>query len=217
MENVFFYCALVGGTILVCQFVLTLLGMGDADSEFHTGGHDVGHGGLAHDGGAHDASASHDGVIGPDPGAHHDSTWLFGVITFRTMIAAVTFFGLGGMIASEAQFETPVVYLLAISAGVAAMFGVYYMMRALTKFDADGTLRIERAIGNPGTVYIPIPGNKTGVGKIQIKVQERLVELQAMTPHDRLPTGANVTVTGVLGPDTVEVAALHESEIPVNA
>ena len=29
METTFLFCAIIGGTILVCQFLMTLLGMGD--------------------------------------------------------------------------------------------------------------------------------------------------------------------------------------------
>ena len=74
METVYLVCAVVGGTVLVCQFVMTLLGLGgDHDAG---GDHDV-----AHDAGHHEA------------GHDHDSSWLVGVLTFRTLVAALAFFG----------------------------------------------------------------------------------------------------------------------------
>jgi hypothetical protein len=90
-------------------------------------------------------------------------------------------------------------------------------MRSLTKLDSDGTLRIERSVGKPATVYLAVPAKKSGAGKIHIKLQNQLVELQAMTPHDRLPTGANVVVTNVIGPDIVEVALPTPTEVTAHA
>ena len=40
MTTIFLFCALVGGTIMLCQFVLTLLGLGGHDLV------DAGHGGV---------------------------------------------------------------------------------------------------------------------------------------------------------------------------
>jgi membrane protein implicated in regulation of membrane protease activity len=109
------------------------------------------------------------------------------------------------------------VLAIAIGAGVAAMYGVYYVMRSLTKLDSEGTLRVERAVGRAGTVYLPIPANKSGAGKIHMKLQNQLIELQAMTSQDKLPVGATVVVTDVIGPDTVEVALPTSSEVTANA
>ena len=74
MTTVFLVCAIVGGTLLVCQFVLTLIGLGGAhgDMDFHMP-HDVG-GELGH---------SHGGDVDHGDGEYHGSSWLFGVISFR--------------------------------------------------------------------------------------------------------------------------------------
>ena len=50
-----------------------------------------------------------------------------------------------------------------------------------------------------------------------MKLQNQLIELQAMTAADRLPVGATVMVTGVLGPDTVEVAVPKTAEVTTHA
>jgi hypothetical protein len=208
MDTVFLICAVIGGTVLVCQFVMTLLGMGDTDGDFG-GGHDVG-GADAHGLGGHDV-----GHHGADHGhlAHGKdfSTWLFGVITFRTVVAALTFFGLAGKAALSAGFEPLPTMLIALGSGAAAMYGVHFLMQSLHRLRADGTVQIERSVGEPGTVYLTIPGAGAGLGKIHVNIQNRLVELQASTPKDRLPTGAKIVVTRVIGPDTVEVEPLAEA------
>lgn len=201
LTYVFLVCAVVGGAILVVQFVMTLAGLGgegfdiDVDvpdsMDFDTGHFDVGDG---------------DAV-------HHDSSWFFGIISFRTVVAAITFFGLCGMLArSTGVGSAPFELLIGLIGGVVAMYAVYWMMASLKKLSEDGTLRINSAIGKIGTVYISIPPNKTAPGKIQVKVQDRLVEFAAVTSgDDKLLTGAKVEVVGVIGQDTLEVSPVHET------
>lgn len=193
-------CAVIGGTVLVCQFVLTLMGMSDIDD-------------LADDAPSHDLTGGHDaGGHGSADPHHHDSTWLFGVITFRTIVAALTFFGLAGLAARSNALSDGATLMVALAAGAAAMFGVHWMMQALYRLRAEGTVRVERSVGHVGTVYIPIPANNAGAGKIQINLQNQTVELAAYTSDDLLPTGATIVVTRVLGPEAVEVQRVRQSE-----
>jgi hypothetical protein len=83
-------------------------------------------------------------------------------------------------------------------------------MRTLHRLKADGTVRIERAVGQPGTVYLSIPGQKAGMGKVTLRLQNRTVECQAVTPNQPLATGSKIVVTAVLGPDTVEVVTADQ-------
>jgi membrane protein implicated in regulation of membrane protease activity len=47
---------------------------------------------------------------------------------------------------------------------------------------------------------VPIAGGRTQAGKIQLKLQNRLVEYEAITSApERLPTGTKVRVVGVAG------------------
>jgi hypothetical protein len=85
-------------------------------------------------------------------------------------------------------------------------------MNSLHKLKADGTIHIERAVGTTGTVYLRIPGQKAGTGKVTLKLQNRTVEYQAITAHDELPTGAKIVVLGVVSPDTVEVGPVPSTE-----
>lgn len=190
-ETVYLTCALAGGTLLVCQFVLGLLGLGDHHDA--AGDHDV------HDAGGHDTHGGHD-----DHDTHN--AWFVSVLTVRSLVAALTFFGLAGLAATvNFNQEPPLSLAIALAAAGVALFGVAYLMRALHRLKADGTVRIERAVGQSGTVYLTIPGQRAGVGKVTLTVQNRTLEYQAVTPHQQLLTGSKIVVTAVLGPDTVEV------------
>lgn len=189
MTWLFLICAIVGGTVLVCQFVLTLVGIGgdhgfDVSHDIST---DIGHD-VSTDGTGHDAHG------------HHGSSWLFGVISFRTLVAAAAFFGLVGLAADAAEQGPGVTLLLAAAAGIGAMYGVHWIVRTMGRLGEDATIRIHSALGQEGTVYIPIPAAKTQAGKIQLRLQNRLVEYEAVTGGpDRLATGTKVRVVGITG------------------
>ena len=53
------------------------------------------------------------------------------------------------------------------------MFVIAMLFYWVTKMQCSGTLRIKNAIGCVGQVYIPIPPEHSGMGKIQATVQEQ--------------------------------------------
>jgi uncharacterized protein (DUF2126 family) len=199
MEITYLICAAIGGTLIVCQFVLTLFGLG---SDHDMGGHDgdVGHGDV----GGHDSAGDHHGGNG------HDSTWFMGVLTFRTLSAATAFFGLTGIIGQRAELEPFVTLLLALAAGAGALFLVSWIMRLMVRMNIDGTVRIDHAVGCRGTVYVTIPSAHEGQGKVQVSVQNRTLEYKAVTAQGPLAPGVKIVVVRVAAPDTVEVSSTIE-------
>jgi membrane protein implicated in regulation of membrane protease activity len=188
-------CAIVGGVFLVGQFILTLTGLG-GDMDGHdsdVGGHDVHHD-AAHD--VHEGSAA---------------SWFVGVLTFRTIVAALTFFGLMGLAGTWSAWDPALTLALSLAAGAASMFLLAYLMRSMHRLNADGSARIERALGQSGTVYLTVPGQRSGAGKVSVSVQNRTMEYRAVTSQHPLTTGTKVVVVAVVGPDTVEVASAAHS------
>ena len=102
------------------------------------------------------------------------------------------------------SLETEVDDLLQ-NGGVAAMVGVAAIIKTFGRLERDATLSLGSAVGTTGTVYLSIPGRRTGVGKVHLTVQNRLVECLAVTAEDPLPTGSSVLVVDLEGNDTVVV------------
>jgi hypothetical protein len=188
METAYFICACIGGTFIVCQFALTLIGLG---------GHDLVGGDhievVGHDAGSHDA------------GGHTDSNWFAGLLTLRTASGALAFFGLAGIICQRAEMNPLMTFAIAIGAGSLAMFLVAWVMKALVELNIDGTVRIENALSCSGTVYLPIPAEKASPGKVIVSVMERSMELKAVS-NFALSTGTPIVVVAIVASDTVEVA-----------
>ncbi len=198
MATTFLVCAVFGATVLIAQFFLGFGGEHDADFE---GPED------APDGVADFEDDGYDHGDGP----HHDSTWLFGILTLRTILIGITFFGLTGRMALAWGLEPPRPLAVAIAGALVSMYGMYFLMRALMKLTADGTERISRAVGEEGTVYLTIPGQNQGVGKIHVTVQNRMLEYEATTAGERLPTGARIVVVDVISSDRVAVEPLSHT------
>lgn len=192
MEKLYYFCAIIGGTILACQMLATLMGIG-SDHE------------LAETGADHDFELGSDSSVGEQPAAEHVSPEI-GLLTFRTCVAAVTFFGFVGMAGHTSGVSTGGTLAMAIGAGAIAMYSVAWAMSRLYRLRAEGTAYIERAIGSAGTVYLPIPAGRQGAGKVLLNIQNRTMEYQAISSDGELLTGTTIIVTGIAGPDTVEVA-----------
>jgi hypothetical protein len=177
MTTFFVTCAALGGAVLLIQLVLGFFGMGEEH-------------GLEH----HDA---HFGKEGFSEGLN--------LLSVRALSAGVAFFGVGGLIGQATGLGLFLSLPAALIFGTTAAVGTAAAMRAMLRLEDDGTVQIHGAIGTSGTVYLTIPGERKGVGKVHLTLQNRLVELQAVTSQRPLPTGSRVLVIDVVGPDTVDV------------
>jgi membrane protein implicated in regulation of membrane protease activity len=212
MAVFFLVCAVVGGTILLCQFGLTLVGFGGEHGfDF---GHDVSHD-FSWDS-AHAATANGTPDLSSENHAadhSHGSSWLFAILSFRTLVAAVTFFGLIGLAAQQAGQPLQIQLLLALAAGIAAIYAVHWLIRSIGRLGLDATQRVQNALGQEATVYVPIAAARAQAGKVQLKLQNRLVEYEAVTRNSAgLPTGTRVRVVGLTG-NLLEVEPLNTATL----
>ena len=127
----------------------------------------------------------------------------------------MAFFGLSGLAAQSADCTPFNTLLIAVAAGLGAMYAVYAMLRATQSLRAEGTVHINRALGKEATVYLHIPANRHGAGKIQINLQNRTMEYLATTAGDAIPTGTTVVVAEVFGSDTVGVQPVSANNAPL--
>jgi hypothetical protein len=182
MTTFFLICAVAGGTIFVVQLLLMILG-----------GHGLGD--LSHD--IHAGDSDHDAAF-------------WGIFSVRALVAGVTAFGIGGLAAKSAGAVPVVSFATAAVAALAAATLVAVLLGAISRLADDGTAHIERAVGSTGVVYLNIPAEKSGLGKVTLQLQNRSVELDAMTYGNKLETGTRVVVTSVIGPGAVEVIAVPQ-------
>lgn len=169
IQQIFWGISIVFSVLFVIQFVLSIIGI-DFDG---------------------DAEADLDGSV---DGLDAD----FALLSVRSIIAFFTFFGWTGVVALSGGVGSIVAILMASAAGFLAMLVVAYIFYLFMKLQSSGTLNLDNAIGGVGEVYLVIPDKQSGAGKVQMKVQGSLRELDAISTEGEIPTGAPVRVIDVL-------------------
>lgn len=188
LEKVFITCALFGGGLFIFRMIMMLMGFGhhdvggDAGDVGDAGGGDIsdvdGHGGDFH----HDSA---------------DSDLSFKTLSMQGITAFIMMFGLvGWAMLRQSAFSPFVSVIAALVAGYAMVWVIKKIFQLASTFQSSGTLDLQKAVGQQGTIYLTIhPGQ---AGKVQVVVQERLMVLDANSNSlEDLKTGEPVIVTEV--------------------
>jgi hypothetical protein len=92
------------------------------------------------------------------------------------------------------------------------MFIVAYLMLKFAQLEQSGTLNLYHALDQPGEVYLSIPGEKSGQGKVHVMIDGVIREMDAMTDGKRLKTGEAVRIVEILDNNTLKVEILSSIE-----
>lgn len=210
VSQVFACIAVPATVVLLIQTVSMFLGM-DGDGELDGVSHGLDHADMAHDmdvGADFDADGS-DGVFGDhDLGCDPDAAGLDGlrIFTVRGIIAFLVVFGWLGLALTSSGVQLWLSASLAAVGGFAMMVLLALLMRAVMKLRGDGNIDNRNALGVSGKVYLTVPANRKGEGKVNIMLQGSYVEREAVTDEaDAIPTGSEVTVIGLSGQTTLVV------------
>jgi hypothetical protein len=81
-------------------------------------------------------------------------------------------------------------------------------MRMFARMHSEGNLRAETVVGKNAKVYLRVPGEGGGKGKVTVSIQGRSMEFNAVTKGPELPTGSECKLLRLTTEDTFEVAPL---------
>ncbi len=178
MEKICFCIATPSSVLILIMIVLMIFGIG-GEADVDT---DV------------DTDVSFDG----DP-----SLALFSV---KTVLSA---FSIGGWIGfTLADVNTVLAIVCAIAGGIATLFIVALILKAIYGLQTDGNVDYKTAIGKTAEVYLTIPKKGEGSGKITLTIQDSFIEAEAVTLSDTpIKTGSRVTITALEG-NTFTVAEI---------
>lgn len=172
---------LSASVIFVIQSILTFVG---ADADFNT-----------------DFDADVSSIDGTDG----DSG--MGLLTFRNFVNFFLGFGWTFILLHD-QIESGVVLMIVAAAiGVGLVAVVMLLFKWISGMQQSGNIDIRRsAEGCAGKVYLSIPANRQGKGKVQISINNSVREYEAVTDSDEmLKTGTDITVIEAVSDDTVLV------------
>lgn len=123
----------------------------------------------------------------------------FQFLSVKNVVGFFTMFGWSGIGFLSTGMAHWLVIVLSFLCGflmMLAMASLFYFMSKLTE---SGNLNLRNAIGRSGEVYLTIPGNRKGTGKVQITVQGSLETLDAVTDEpDDIPSSAIIQVKEIV-------------------
>jgi len=123
----------------------------------------------------------------------------FQFLSLKNIVAFFTVFGWAGVGFIKAGLSPMMVILLAFICGFLMMILMATLFYMMSKLAESGTLKMKNAIGKLGEVYLVIPANRAGMGKVQLNVQGSLRTLDAITDDpEKIPTSAIVEVHDVI-------------------
>jgi len=170
-EKIYWLIAVPFTAIFLVQLILTFIG-GDFDHPTDATGHDV--------------SFDQDHGIG------------FQFLSIKNLVGFFAIFGWTGIAMLHGGKSIGLVVIVSSIAGLLMMLIMATIMYYLGKLSEDSTLNLKNAIGKVGTVYLRIPPQRSGTGKIQVNVQG-FQTLDAITDDmEELKTGAVVEVIDII-------------------
>ncbi len=178
IEKIYWSIAIPFSFIFVIQIILTFFG-GDIDE-------------IEADG---DSDVSVEGDTGIE----------FQFITLKNLVAFFTIFGWAGIASLDGGLGISKTVIISTLSGLVMMTIMASIVYFMGKLTDSGTLNLNNAIGKTGSVYLTIPAKRSGLGKVQIKVQG-LQTLDAMTDYEEdIKTGGVVDVIEILNNEILVV------------
>lgn len=164
----FWILALLSSFIFVIQTLASFIGHHDTDVDFETD-IDIDHGGF-----------------------DHPSDFF----TFKNLIYFFIGFGWTGVLFFT-QVSPALLLVFAFGIGIIFVYLFFFISKQLMKLGEDNSFRQAETLMKVGEVYLPIPQQRSGSGKIHISVRGALHELAAQTEGERLPTGTKIIVKDI--------------------
>lgn len=167
--------------IFVIQTVMTFLGLGDHDADF-------------------DLDTS-DGSFDADPSMN--------LLTFRNLVNFCMGFGWTAVLMHEKIQSNALLIIVSVIVGILLVTVVMWIFKWLSGMQQTGNIDVHKsAVGCEGKVYLTIPGERKGEGKVQITINNAVREYDAVTDGETIPTGKAIKVTEVINDYTLLVEEL---------
>ena len=155
-------------------------------------------------------------VADPADGQMVESDSIHSGLHFFSLHGILAFFAVGSW-ATIAAFKgtgsAVISSIIGLVAGAIMMVVCAYIVRALLSLEENGNVDIRKAIGQIGEVYLTIPKLDDGEGKVNLVLNNKLQDYQAIS-RDETPieTGAKVRVVD-LTDDNILVVQRESEEL----
>lgn len=178
--RIYWGIAIFASIVVVIQMTMSFAGMGDIDS----GDADV------------DFSTDTDSL--DDAGSMH-------LLSIRNIFYFLLGFGWAGVSLWNTLPDIIVLTAAAVLVGCLFVAIFIFLFRQMMKLQSNGAFNINDAVGKVCDVYLRIPGQNQGQGKVQISFNGSVQELDARTAGEPIASGNKVRVLRVIEKKVLEV------------
>ncbi len=127
---------------------------------------------------------------------------LFSIKNFVNLIVG---FGWAGVSFYDVIENKILLTIIALAVGVAFVFMFFLIKKQTNKLEHNGAFNINDCVGKSVDVYLRIPANRSGKGKIQVSLNGAVHEFEAITDGDELKSGMKVQVIEIIEKSTLLV------------
>ena len=188
MMKVLWGITIASSLIFVIQSIMTFIGADadfntDFDADFDAGGAEI------------DGTDGHSGM---------------GLLTFRNFVNFCLGFGWTSVLLHEQIASQGVLFTVAAIIGIGLVAVVMLLFKWISGMQESGNIDVfKQAVDCTGKVYLSIPANRQGEGKVQITINNSVREYNAVTEGDALPTGTDIRVVEVISASTLLVEEVN--------
>lgn len=147
-----------------------------------------------------------DGMDGIDVSDPSDMSGGANLYTFRNLVNFLLGFGWTAIILQDNVKSVALLVFIAAVVGVGLVAAVMFLFKWLSGMQQSGNIDVYKsAVGCHGRVYLTIPAERSGEGKVQITINNSIREYNALSDGAGIPTGTPITVVEVIDAQTMLV------------
>ena len=204
-EKFFWFFAIPFTAVFLLQLIMLFIGLGD-DTGDMTGDADFLDGfGMPDSADIPEGIDIPEGVDVPDDADEGIFPNVFKVLSIRNIITFFTIFGWAGITFYNAGTGKITTVIASIFLALVVTIIISMLFFSILRLTESGNVNLEDAVGNIGEVYVPIPDNQSGIGKVHVTFNGVFREIDAVTPGEALPTGTKVLIIKFKDDDTFVV------------
>jgi membrane protein implicated in regulation of membrane protease activity len=130
------------------------------------------------------------------------------LFSFRNLIHFLLGFSWTGISLFESIAQHWLLILISVIIGIVFVYLFFVIIGQIQKLAEDNSFKITETINKTAEVYLSIPAQKSGKGKVLISVKGAYHELDAITENQELKTGALVKINKIEGKNLLVVESI---------
>ena len=121
----------------------------------------------------------------------------FQLFSLRNLINFLLGFSWTGISFYTTISNKPLLIIVSLVVGISFVLLFFIIIKQVLKLAEDNSFNIANTLSKTAEVYLTIPENKKGKGKIMISINGAFHELEAMTENDKIQSGSVVKVVKI--------------------